>query len=168
MFFSACNRCNIEHAKGQCSTPEDTEKENLYCNNCNSKGHPATYRGCQYIKERVALNKIKQKQIQKDSKPTQQDTESILLNTITKEINKRNTSRNHMTYSQILQSNTPTSTNNNNTRHKATIPSTTPTQTAHTAAHSETFTNTKEQYLPEQNSSQLAGAIAALAVLDCY
>ncbi|CAK9816226.1 hypothetical protein ANTPLA_LOCUS8928 [Anthophora plagiata] len=86
-------------ATGQYSVPEDTEKENLYCNNLNTRRYPATYRGCQYIKDRRASNKIKQKQVLKDSKPTEHNNATALLNTITKEMNKRNTNRKHMTYS---------------------------------------------------------------------
>uniref|UniRef100_A0ABD2W1T1 Pre-C2HC domain-containing protein n=1 Tax=Trichogramma kaykai TaxID=54128 RepID=A0ABD2W1T1_9HYME len=51
-----CVKCTHEHEPGQCNIPKNnTDKEKLQCVNCLNFGHPASYLGCPYIQEHLAL-----------------------------------------------------------------------------------------------------------------
>jgi hypothetical protein len=45
-----CVKCNSEHKPGEGENISKNSKD-LFCVNCNSLGHPASYRGCPIIKE---------------------------------------------------------------------------------------------------------------------
>ncbi|CAB0039758.1 unnamed protein product [Trichogramma brassicae] len=52
----SCVKCTHEHEPGQCNIPKNnTDKEKLQCVNCLNFGHPASYLGCPYIQEHLAL-----------------------------------------------------------------------------------------------------------------
>ena len=51
-----CVKCNEKHEPGQCKTPKDSpDKNKLFCVNCETAGHPASYKGCIYFKFATAL-----------------------------------------------------------------------------------------------------------------
>lgn len=67
-----CVKCSEPHMPGKCHiTPDNiSDRSKLYCANCNSHGHPASYRGCPVILElkRKMLekkNEIKEKREKK-------------------------------------------------------------------------------------------------------
>ena len=45
-----CVKCTKSHAPGKCETTKDSEKTVLECVNCGEKGHPASYKGCPFLK----------------------------------------------------------------------------------------------------------------------
>ncbi|OXU17002.1 hypothetical protein TSAR_006387 [Trichomalopsis sarcophagae] len=46
-----CVKCKEAHEPGKCSIDKDnSDKSLLYCVNCESSGHPASYRGCPFFK----------------------------------------------------------------------------------------------------------------------
>ena len=44
-------KCPTIHEPGQCKVTRDDNKSLVYCTNCKNYGHPASYKGCPYIKE---------------------------------------------------------------------------------------------------------------------
>ena len=53
-----CVKCKEAHEPGKCLIAKDTpDKENLYCVNCETVGHPASYRGCPFMKFSTELKK---------------------------------------------------------------------------------------------------------------
>ena len=44
-----CVKCGSAHAKGECTLKEKINKD-VKCANCGEVGHPASYRGCSYLK----------------------------------------------------------------------------------------------------------------------
>ena len=54
-----CVKCKDSHDPGQCKIDKETaEKKNLYCVNCESFGHPASYRGCPFLQFASNIKKI--------------------------------------------------------------------------------------------------------------
>lgn len=45
-----CVKCKESHGPGECKVPRDAQKEKVYCVNCSSYGHPASYLGCPFMK----------------------------------------------------------------------------------------------------------------------
>ncbi|XP_015189833.1 PREDICTED: nucleic-acid-binding protein from mobile element jockey-like [Polistes dominula] len=46
-----CVKCGKDHEPGKCTIPKSINELNtLYCANCQSAGHPASYKGCPYYK----------------------------------------------------------------------------------------------------------------------
>ena len=45
-----CVKCANSHEPGNCPIPKDNNKLQLKCANCGQDGHPASYKGCPYIK----------------------------------------------------------------------------------------------------------------------
>lgn len=55
-----CVKCSLSHNPGECSITEKTDAKQLKCANCGDEGHPASYRGCPYIKNATKLvNNVK-------------------------------------------------------------------------------------------------------------
>lgn len=50
-----CVKCSQNHTPGECTIKEKTECSSLKCANCGQSGHPASYRGCPYIKNATML-----------------------------------------------------------------------------------------------------------------
>lgn len=64
-----CVKCNEGHGPGECKIPKmKNELNKLYCINCISYGHPASYRGCPSI----IANKIKIKEKEKQNEINKQ------------------------------------------------------------------------------------------------
>lgn len=55
-----CVKCKINHGPENCAI-SNANKDTLYCINCNTFGHPASYRGCPKIKEITDSIKSKSK-----------------------------------------------------------------------------------------------------------
>jgi len=65
----SCVKCKEDHEPGKCSIYLGKNNE-LYCINCNSFGHPASYRGCSKtikIKNRIT-NKINRTRLDREKK----------------------------------------------------------------------------------------------------
>lgn len=61
-----CVKCNKNHKPGECAIPKDTtDKNSLYCVNCEVVGHTASYRGCPLFKFAKDLNEAKNVQNRK-------------------------------------------------------------------------------------------------------
>ena len=45
-----CVKCASSHEPGSCSITNENSKQQLKCANCGQEGHPASYKGCPYIK----------------------------------------------------------------------------------------------------------------------
>jgi len=61
-----CVKCDTKHKPGECScSPHgQVDRSNLFCVNCNSYGHPASYRGCPKIienKKKIVNQKMEDK-----------------------------------------------------------------------------------------------------------
>lgn len=50
-----CVKCKVPHAPGECARAKDADTP-PYCVNCDHEGHPANYRGCDYLKLAQATN----------------------------------------------------------------------------------------------------------------
>ena len=62
-----CVKCSKQHKYGECDIKELTDKEKIYCVNCEKYGHPASYRGCPFLKFVQNYNnqyKLKRQEIQ--------------------------------------------------------------------------------------------------------
>ena len=90
-----CVKCSTQHKPGECQIKDKVEKVNIYCVNCRSTGHPASFKGCptyQTALQRLKL-KIKEKQDQAKSPIV---NKSIQINA------------EHGTFADILKQNTTT------------------------------------------------------------
>lgn len=45
-----CVKCDESHEPGKCTISTKTDTTNLKCANCGQNGHPASYKGCSYLK----------------------------------------------------------------------------------------------------------------------
>lgn len=46
-----CVKCNVPHGPGECKIDKgETDRSKLFCVNCKTYGHPASYRGCSFLK----------------------------------------------------------------------------------------------------------------------
>ena len=56
-----CVKCANTHKYGECQIKDKTDKSKIYCVNCENYGHPASYRGCPFLKfSQQFLNACKQ------------------------------------------------------------------------------------------------------------
>lgn len=53
-----CVKCSKSHKYGECEIKELAEKQKIYCVNCDEYGHPASYKGCPFIKEVQKANDL--------------------------------------------------------------------------------------------------------------
>lgn len=54
-----CVKCQTQHKPGECSIKNKIEDTNIFCVNCNDKGHPASYKGCPVYQQ--AIEKLRKK-----------------------------------------------------------------------------------------------------------
>lgn len=73
-----CVKCKEDHNPGECKAPITNAKD-LYCINCNSTGHPASYRGCPKLIEYKNRITIKQSNI-KQSKNNKLESINRMIN----------------------------------------------------------------------------------------
>lgn len=50
-----CVKCSLSHEPGKCNITGQIDTQQLKCANCGEEGHPASYRGCPYIKNATKL-----------------------------------------------------------------------------------------------------------------
>lgn len=56
-----CVKCAQAHGPGKCAINKAGGKELLTCSNCGQTGHPASYRGCPYIKLALGIKRSQQR-----------------------------------------------------------------------------------------------------------
>lgn len=54
-----CVKCKEDHEPGKCQIIEKVDKNAVYCINCQTTGHPASYKGCPYYQ--ATLERLQQK-----------------------------------------------------------------------------------------------------------
>lgn len=57
-----CVKCAEAHGPGKCPIDNASGKEALKCSNCGQSGHPASYRGCPYIKIALRIKRNQQRE----------------------------------------------------------------------------------------------------------
>lgn len=62
-----CVKCAQTHEPGKCTIKPENDKEHLKCANCGETGHPASYKGCHYLKV-VAKATAEQKRAREHAK----------------------------------------------------------------------------------------------------
>lgn len=132
---SRCVKCNADHPRNECpSTPAEGEApspESLFCVNCESKEHPANYRGCPVYTNIIRRKQEKAQQILEQ----QQLRQSSYRNFSSPQISYANTVARRSTNAAIQQQQQQQSTQHTatNQQHQSSQPTASPA-TAPTAS----------------------------------
>lgn len=86
-----CVKCSEPHMPGKCPITHDsiTDRSKLYCANCNSHGHPASYRGCPVLLE------LKRKMLEKKNEFKEKRDKKL--------ISLKNYVKNNVSFAEILK-----------------------------------------------------------------
>ena len=98
-------RCSKNYEKGKCELQDTDPKEKLTCANCGETGHPASYKGCKYMKHVKSI-----------VKSTEVKNRGNKVSKLTQIVNKVNPQRSYAQVARPSQHNRPRFNSNKNSQ----------------------------------------------------